>query len=216
MSSGISPEDVRSLLEDASWGAHRMADIVDNLLELSRWQAKRLMLATSPLDIGAAVRGAVQRINPRLTAHTVVMDIEANLPKISADSIRIERVLDNLLENAVKYSPNGGRIRVSAKAADHAVIVSVEDQGIGIPVKDQANLFQPFRRLENATDRALQGIGLGLVVCRRLVEPMAAASGSNQSSTAAPHSASRCRYRDSAVAPSGRQGRRPSGTQALP
>jgi len=97
-------------------------------------------------------------------------EVEAGLPQVNADLIRLERVLDNLMDNAVKYSPGGGDIRITVRRDSDSLVFGVHDQGIGITAADQAKLFQPFQRLETSMEASLKGVGLGLVVCRRLVE----------------------------------------------
>ena len=87
-----------------------------------------------------------------------------------ADELRLERILHNLLENAVKYSPDGGKIKVSARLEDDHMVIGVSDEGIGISLHDQARLFSPFERLAAQRLEGVKGIGLGLLVCRRLVE----------------------------------------------
>jgi signal transduction histidine kinase len=84
--------------------------------------------------------------------------------------LRLERILDNLLQNAVKYSPPGSQIRVFAKEEKEHVVIGISDQGNGIAPRDQARLFRPFQRLESSGLSGAKGIGLGLLVCRRLVE----------------------------------------------
>jgi signal transduction histidine kinase len=98
------------------------------------------------------------------------MDIPPRLPMVQADPIRIECVLRNLVENAMKYSPQGGEIRVSAKRDEGHLVIGVRDQGLGISLGDQLKLFRPFERLENRRLDGVKGAGLGLTVCRRLVE----------------------------------------------
>ncbi len=160
----------KSLLADAAWGADTMADIVDNLLELSRWQSNRLVLQQSSLDLGAVLSRIVNQAGTKSPKHKVVAQIGANLPHVSADLTRIERIMDNLIDNAIKYSPNGGDVIVSANAEADYLLVGVTDQGIGISAEQRERLFQRFSRLETVAGTAIQGVGLGLVVCRRLVE----------------------------------------------
>ncbi len=148
-----------------------MADIVDNLLELSRWQSNRLTLQPKPLDIGSVITEMVGRSTGKLMRHTLTVDMPAGLPEVLADRTRIERVLDNLIDNAIKYSPNGGEIKVSVRQQDSDLVVSVADPGIGIAAEDGRKLFQPVGRLDaSVPGTAIKGVGLGLVVCRRLVE----------------------------------------------
>ncbi len=170
-SEGVSAQEQRDLLADAAWGAETMADIVENLLELSRWQSNRLTLSTKLMSIGPVVNSIVQRLSGKSAHHKMTVDMPAGLAQVPADQTRIERILDNLIDNAVKYSPNGGEIAVSARQRANEVVVSVSDQGIGIAAEDSRKLFQPFGRLNAAVPgTALKGLGLGLVVCKRLVE----------------------------------------------
>lgn len=166
---GVSREDVHSLLENATVSADSLALILDNLLELSRYQAKRLVLKVEPVKLNKIVTTLVNRHGEQSPAHRFVVDIPADLPPVAADAIRVEQILRNLIDNAVKYSPNGGEVVVSARRDDQSVIVSVRDEGVGISQEDQMKLFTPFQRLE-LTRSAMQGVGLGLVVCQRLVE----------------------------------------------
>jgi len=166
----ISRKEQRQLLEDAAWETGTLAHILGNLLELSRAQADRLFLSVEPVNAKVAIKNAVQRIKRQSSVHRFVTSLPKELPPVRADVIRLERILDNLLENAVKYSPDGGYIRVSARMDTDHLVIGVSDQGIGISSEDQAKLFAPFQRLENRRVEGVKGIGLGLLVCRRLVE----------------------------------------------
>jgi len=166
----ISRKEQRQLLEDAAWETGTLAHILGNLLELSRAQAERLFLSVEPVNAKAVIKNSIQRIKRQSSVHRFVTSLPKELPPVRADVIRLERILDNLLENAVKYSPDGGYIRVSAKVDTDHLVIGVSDQGIGILPEDQAKLFAPFQRLENRRVEGVKGIGLGLLVCRRLVE----------------------------------------------
>ncbi len=168
---GIGTEDARELFKDAMWATENMADIVDNLLELSRSQSNRLKLEQERLDLGSVIGTLVEYSSARTDKHKLVVDIPSDLPRVRADRTRIERIIENLVDNAIKYSPKGGEIRVSAKQAEHQIVVSVTDRGIGIAESDMKNLFEPFSRVESQlVGSSIRGIGLGLVVCKRLVE----------------------------------------------
>ncbi len=172
MEEGLSADDRNMLLKDAVWSANEMAEIVANLLELSRWQANRLVLLPAPIDIGAVIGNMVDRSRAKSEMHHLVADAPDTLPEIRVDKTRVERILDNLIGNAIKYSPLGGEVRVAARREGDHVLISVTDQGIGIARDDIDKLFRPFGRLatEAASGTTVKGIGLGLVVCRRLVE----------------------------------------------
>ncbi len=166
----LSPKEERQLLEDAAWETGTLAHILGNLLELSRAQAERLFLSFEPVDVKVIIKNALQRVKRLSSVHRFVTSLPKELPPVRADVMRLERILHNLLENAVKYSPDGGYIRVSAKMNSDHLVIGVSDQGIGISEQDQAKLFAPFQRLESSRVEGIQGIGLGLLVCRRLVE----------------------------------------------
>ena len=171
LSADIQEDDKRVLLVDAAWGAETMADIVDNLLELSRSQANRLALKEEPLNLAEIVSRMTEQSSKKSDKHRVVSDVSTGLPPVEADRIRIERILDNLIDNAIKYSPEGGEVTVSACRDGDNVRLSVKDEGVGIAAADREKLFQPFGRLEtHVYGTAIQGVGLGLVVCQRLVE----------------------------------------------
>ena len=171
MTENIPLEEKDTLLEDAVWGVETMADIVDNLLELSRSQANRLVLHTSKVDIKQIVVKLIAQLSKKSPKHNLMTKIAPDIPTIGVDETRVERILENLIDNAIKYSPEGGQVFVSAEKKEDTILFSVNDQGIGIPPADKGKLFEPFARLETiVSGSAIQGIGLGLVVCKRLVE----------------------------------------------
>ncbi len=171
MTEGLPEDDKKALMADVVWGVDAMADIVDNLLELSRWQSSRLVLSQTILDIRQVIEKIVAQSSKKSTTHVIVAEVPPDLPAVSADRTRIERILDNLVDNAIKYSPEGGEVKVSAKSQGERLLVAVSDRGVGISENDISRLFQPFARLGNPlAASSIQGIGLGLVVCRHLVE----------------------------------------------
>jgi len=165
----LTREERRSLLEDAYAEAQSLSEILENLLELARLQAKRFVLAPRKVDVLAMLDGAIKKAARDTTVHRFRADVAEGLPPVTADPVRVGRVLANLLSNAVKYSPNGGEIVASARRVGDDVQLSVADPGIGISPQDRAGLFRPFQRLET-TSHTTKGTGLGLVVCARLVE----------------------------------------------
>jgi signal transduction histidine kinase len=170
MSREVSAEDKLALLEDATWGADTMARLVDNLLELTRSQADRLQLDLDDVDIGAIVSLVIAGSRRKSATHTLSSDLPDGPLLVRADHVRLERILENLVDNAIKYSPDGGEIRITARNEGDVLILSVTDHGVGISREHQKLLFEPFQRLEAGIVRSVQGVGLGLVVCRRLVE----------------------------------------------
>jgi PAS domain S-box-containing protein len=170
MGQGMSAESIQILLENAVSGADSLDLILGNLLELSRHKAGRLQLSHRPVNIRELSSGILTRWEDQAPSYHFVTDFPAVLPLVSADPIRVERIFHNLIDNAVKYSPAGGEVRVLARQDGQYVTVSVADQGIGIARTDQSKLFEAFQRLNPEERPGTQGVGLGLVVCRRLVE----------------------------------------------
>ena len=169
MSEGISPEDSRIMLREAMNSAESLNQIVNNLIELSRYQSDRLLLKKEPVDLATITRSLIESKKVCMINHRLLLDIPEELPLVFADRVRVELILVNLLNNAVKYSPEGTEIRVSTRPENGLLTISVSDRGVGIPEEKLTLLFQPFERLENAA-RPAKGLGLGLLVCKRLVE----------------------------------------------
>ena len=111
----LSREEVRQLLQDAAWEAEYLSHILGNLLELSRARADRLILSMEPVGVKNVVRNVVDRVRRQSSTHRFELDFPRVIPIVYADQLRLERILFNLLENAVKYSPDGGKIRVFAR-----------------------------------------------------------------------------------------------------
>jgi signal transduction histidine kinase len=168
MLEGLPPEELPALLQEAISGAESLADILDNLLELSRYQANRLSLSFAQTKIRQVLDNVVMQLKGKSTIHQLIVDIPEQLPLVSADRIRLERIMHNLIENAMKYSPKGGEVKIVARHDGSSLTVSVSDQGIGISPESQLRLFQPFQRLSDHF--GIKGLGLGLSVCQRLVE----------------------------------------------
>ncbi|MBX5450389.1 PAS domain S-box protein [Thermogemmatispora sp.] len=166
----------REALEEIQQGTARLASLTEELLDLSRLQAGRLQLQRLPADIIPLVRQVVRRLQQTTERHQLEVRAPAEPLVALIDPHRLEQVLSNLIENAIKYSPQGGPIRVSvARDGDHdgqapAVLISVQDHGIGIPRHQQGQIGGRFMRAENARAWGIEGTGLGLYLARALVE----------------------------------------------
>jgi PAS domain S-box-containing protein len=162
----------REALDQLVQGTQRLAALTDDLLDATRLQAGRLELVRAPSDLVALARRVVRRQQGALISQTLNLETDEAYLVVEMDVGRIEQVLTNLLSNAIKYSPEGGAIAVSVTRDGAAGFarVRVQDQGIGIPAAEQAHLFGRFVRAENARTRQIAGTGLGLFLCRELVE----------------------------------------------
>ena len=169
---GLSKKQVRELLENATDSADGMANIVENLLELSRSQAGRLPLQVGPTDIIELAQAVVLGLQSRSATHRLIVDSLSEQVIVQTDPVKVERILHNLVENAIKYSPEGGDVRVCVHRQDNQVVIKVSDQGIGISRENQSRLFQSFERIDAYKTNSVAGIGLGLRVCRLLVEAL--------------------------------------------
>jgi len=167
---GLSEVEHNELLQDAIQGTNTLEKIIENLLELSRFQAARLILVKQSVDVEQICRTVVQRLQNISKTHRFIIDLSEDLPFVPADPIRIERIFTNLIENAVKYSPRGGEVKIFARLETDDMIIGVSDQGPGISPENQSRLFQSFEQLDMEQRRAIQGVGLGLKVCRTLIE----------------------------------------------
>ena len=163
---GVTPEQAQQLMQDAVDSAESLNSIVDNLLELSRHQARRLDLQRQSSDLAQVAREAIRKLKGRACSHRLRVELPPGLPAVNADPIRIERIITNLVGNAIKYSPAGSEVRVFAQQENDHVLLGVSDQGHGIAPEDQSRLFKSFQRLEPS----IKGTGLGLRVCQILVE----------------------------------------------
>jgi K+-sensing histidine kinase KdpD len=167
---GVSMEQAQELIHDAVTSAEALAAMVENLLELSRHQSNRLSLQTKQTQIKPVVHAVIQKLQNKSALHKITIDIPSGLPPAMIDALRIERVLDNLVGNAIKYSPKGGEVRISGRLQDNQLVIGIADQGIGISPEEMPNLFEKFQRLGVQSKYDIAGVGLGLRVCRILVE----------------------------------------------
>ena len=168
MDERASPEDVSDLMRIAVENTDILNDLLENMLELTRHQAGRLQLDAEAIDIGRSVRRVVEKLRGYGAGQRFTLDIPEDLPLIEADSIRVDRILYNLIENAVKYSPEDSEIKIIAHKDSDYLVTSIIDQGVGIPESSMGRLFQLFERVN--VNEHVTGTGLGLVVCKRLVE----------------------------------------------
>jgi signal transduction histidine kinase len=164
----LSRREIKQLIGDAYYEAENLSEILANLLELARAQANRLQITEELINIRETIDTVVSKMKQQTMSRQLIIDCDESIT-INADRVRLQRILHNLLDNAIKYSAPGTKIEVFARRDNNEVLIGVKDMGIGIPSEQQGKLFEPFQRLEPQNNKAT-GTGLGLVVCRRLVE----------------------------------------------
>ncbi len=159
-----------ALVEKTLTQVKRMSGLISDLLDVSRIEAGRLELELKSVPLRELVREVVADFRPISTHHVIECDEPAEEVIVQGDRGRLAQVLTNLLENAIKYSPTGGLVRVMVSRGPSEVVVSVADSGIGIPADQQVHLFERFFRARNAPISGFGGLGLGLYICRDIVE----------------------------------------------
>jgi len=173
----------REYLEDIASECDRQIDLVHNLLDLSRIKAGGIQIKLQAVDAGDVVRACekIERVEAEGHNHQLEIEIAPDVPLVSADHSALRRALCTIIENAIKYTPDGGRITLRAYSNDARVVFEVEDTGRGIRAEDLPHIFDKFYRGRAATDDAntasadeqeVPGIGLGLHLARALVEGM--------------------------------------------
>lgn len=157
-------------LEVAERQTLRLGRLVDELLDVSRIQAGRLEFSLGQVDLGRLVSEVVAPLQVRSTAHSISTRVNGDDVAVWGDADRLEQVVTNLVENAIKYSPEGGRVEAEVSSGPDEVRVVVADQGVGIPAEQLERIFDPFYRFESGTATHVGGIGLGLYISRSIVE----------------------------------------------
>ena len=169
------PEDFAQLRTMAQHNSERILKMVNELLDISKLESGQLILHPTNVDVAALLNEVSARFAPLATeaAITLESEIAPALPAISADSEILQRVLSNLVDNAIKFTPDGGRIRLAARCeapdGPNALLLSVSDSGPGIPLEAQGRIFEKFKQAGNTPGRR-RGTGLGLAFCRLAAE----------------------------------------------
>ncbi|MEN3341354.1 MAG: hypothetical protein V7644_758, partial [Actinomycetota bacterium] len=158
------------LLEVIVEESDRLAAIVNELLLASQLDSGRLHANIEPCDPLETARLEVEAARTHLPENVeLVLDAPAELPAVAADPGQLRQVLGNLIDNAIKYSPEGGAVTVAVESRNHHVRFAVSDRGLGIPPPEQRRIFEKFYRLDPDMTRGIGGTGLGLYICRELI-----------------------------------------------
>jgi signal transduction histidine kinase len=154
-----------------SSGRHLLS-LINDILDLSKIEAGRMDLEVTTFDLPMAIENALLLVRERASRHGIKLDrsIDERLGDFTGDERKVKQILVNLLTNSVKFTPEGGQIKVEAMLGDSAVIVSVTDTGIGIGKGDQEAIFEEFRQASGDYAQKREGTGLGLTLTRRFVE----------------------------------------------
>jgi two-component system sensor histidine kinase KdpD len=163
-------DEQREFLEIIDSEADRLRELIENLLDLSRLEAGVLRIDRQPGRLGETVQEVSRKVQLAAPNHQLALEWPADDPLVNADHKRIYQVIQNLLTNAVKYSPDGGCITLSGAVQHRELVVSVADQGLGMPAAELDRIFDRFHRIQSDVSRGIGGTGLGLAICKGLVE----------------------------------------------
>ena len=163
--------DQRRFLSIVDRNSARLLDLVSDLLFLAQVDAGKLAFEAHPVDLEQVVMECMESSSPIAAAKGIELTSQTTrLPKLRGDRARLAQVLDNLVSNAVKFTPAGGRVEVRLSAVEGAAVIEVEDTGLGLAEDEQEQLFERFFRSSRATENAVPGTGLGLAIAKAIVE----------------------------------------------
>ena len=159
-------------VQDIHASGHHLLSLINEILDLSKVEAGRMELAVSEFDVGNAIDNAVTLIKERAARHQLTLDVSVDrqLGSFIGDERKFKQILLNLLTNAVKFTPEGGKVSVAAQPTSDGVQVSVSDTGIGIPPDQHAAVFEAFHQVSSEYTRKREGTGLGLTLVKQFVE----------------------------------------------
>jgi len=166
----LADADRRSAVQTIAERAASLARLVEQLLLGSRAGADQLTVSNGPFDLAGMLRGAAVAFRPLAEGHTLVTDVPDDLPQAYGDPMATDIIVGQLLENAFKYSPDGGAVTVGARQTGNRIEVTVADEGIGIPAADRERVFERFVQRETGDRRRFGGIGLGLYIVQQLAQ----------------------------------------------
>ena len=167
---GWEPDEQRDFIQTIQREANRLQELIDRLLDLTRLEAAILPISMKSNSLKEVLDDALPQLNSLTSDHTLTIHLPASLPPIYADANRIAQVFVNLVRNSSKYSPTGTEITISASVRGGFIQVNVSDQGPGIPQAEQKRVFEAFRRGHDVENGWTQGAGLGLAICKGIVE----------------------------------------------
>ena len=166
---GLEPDELRAYGGYIFNDADRVNRLIGDMLDLDRMESGRMSIRTADVDINEVLSDAIARA---ASANTVEFkpDLDPRLPIVTGDRDRLIQVVSNLVNNAVKYSPDGGTVTISSRAEGAFALVTVSDTGLGIPPDEIAHVFERFRRVRSGAAQSIAGTGLGLTIVKQIVE----------------------------------------------
>jgi two-component system phosphate regulon sensor histidine kinase PhoR len=166
------PARVRERVATIDVESGHLVQMINELLDLSRMEHAATQVRRDEVALGPLVEASMQRLQTFAARQGVTLSAQLppDLPPVRGDEERLDQLLMNLLHNAIKFSPDGGAVSITADEHPDAAVVSVRDHGVGIPARDQARVFERFYKVDRARQRGLGGTGLGLAIARHIAE----------------------------------------------
>jgi signal transduction histidine kinase len=163
-------EEMREYAGDINKDAQRLNRMINEMLDLDRMESGRMTIHPERMDFNAVVADVADRVRPNAPNHTLTLDLQPDLPNINADRDRMTQVASNLLNNAVKYSPTGGRITITTRLGGDELRFDVRDEGLGIPEGALETIFERYSRVDSQATKDIPGTGLGLPIVLQIVQ----------------------------------------------
>jgi len=163
-------DEKRQYLQSVDRATDRLTELIDHLLDMSRLEAGLLKMEKALASIPELIQEAAFEAKLRSPRHKITLNLQESLPWINIDARRIRQVLDNIIDNATKYSEEGTEVVVEAQRKGSELVISVTDQGVGIAAEELERVFDRMYRIEERLTPEIGGVGLGLAICKGLVE----------------------------------------------
>lgn len=174
LSLDLDEAEKRSFMEAAGRQSERLRRLIEQLLAVARLESGMDQRSLAPTYLPGVVDELVQALGLQGSGHAVEVRVDRDLGPVETDTEKVAQILTNLVENAIKHSPQGTRVTVRARADREGVVTSIEDEGPGIPTEAQDKIFDRFYQVDQSMTRTAGGVGLGLYICRRLAEQIGA------------------------------------------
>jgi signal transduction histidine kinase len=169
---GLGEEQRISFLEAADRQSDRLRRLIEQLLAVARLEAKVEPITMSDVRVADVVEVAVGDLRSSAHGHTFDVRVDEDLPSVRTDEAKVHQIVSNLVENALKYSPPNTRVMVRAQTRDGGVVISVADEGRGIPAEAHERIFDRFYQVDSSATRSVGGTGLGLYICKKISETL--------------------------------------------
>jgi signal transduction histidine kinase len=164
------PEVVQRVAETIEAECDRLTRLITDLLDLARIQAGRVAMTFGPVDLAELVGEVVEQARARAAEREIALDDVSKLPVIRGDYDKLRMALNNLIDNALKYSAPAGTVSVGGSVKDQQVVLWVRDEGVGVPTEERERIFERFHRVDASLSRETPGVGMGLYICRVIAE----------------------------------------------